>query len=64
MKRNDGLFQYMVHLTEPNMVNRFIAPTEHTIYSQHDFKIYIFMDEDRCKQKIRLELQDSKENNL
>jgi len=64
MKRNDGLFQYMVFLTEPNMVNRFIAPTEHTIYSQHDFKIYIFMDEDRCKQKIRLELQDSKKNNL
>jgi len=60
MKRNDGLFQYMVYLIELNMVNRIIAPTKHTIYSQHNFKIYIFMDEDRCKQKIRLELQDSK----
>ena len=64
MKRNDGLFQYMVHLTELNMVNRFIAPAEYTMYSQYTFKIYIFMDEDRCKQKIRLELQVSKENNL
>ena len=60
MKRSDSLFQYMVYLTELKMVNRFIAPIEHAVHSQHDFKVYIFMDEDRCKQKIRLELQYSK----
>ena len=59
IQRNDGLFQYMVYLSELKMVNRFTCRHDKENYSKQSFKIYIFMDEHRFKQKIRLELQQS-----
>ena len=54
--RNDGLFQYMVYFPKIKMVNRFTTRHEHENYSKHQFHIYIFMDEDRLKQKLRIDL--------
>jgi len=55
IERNDGLFQYLVYLPELKMMNR--ITTRHSLEDRtmHNFKIYLFMDEDRLKQKIRLE---------
>ena len=54
--RNDGLFQYMVYLPKINMVNRVTTRHEREDNTMHTFKLYIFMDENRLKQKLRLEM--------
>jgi len=59
MERNDGLFQYMVYLPDIKMVNRLVTSTNYKNYSKHSFKVYIFMDEDRLKQKIRIDIISS-----
>lgn len=55
IERNDGLYQYLVYLPDLKLMNR--ITTRHCLENRtmHDFKIYLFMDEDRLKQKIRLE---------
>jgi exoribonuclease R len=54
--RNDGLFQYMVYLEDLNMVNRIASRFEYDNYSLHKCKLFIFGDEVRLKQKIRIEV--------
>ena len=55
IERNDGLYQYLVYLADLKMMNRITTRHSLTNRSMHKFKIYLFMDEDRLKQKIRLE---------
>jgi len=55
--RNDNLYQYMVYLPKFKMVNRFTSRHDKENLSEQQFKIYVFMDENRLKQKIRIELQ-------
>jgi exoribonuclease R len=57
IKRNDGLFQYMVYLKELNMTNRITTRHDFNNYSYQEFKIYIFHDQERLKHKVRLEIQ-------
>ena len=59
IERNDGLFQYMVYLPDIKMVNRLVCRGEYKNYSKHAFKIYIFLDEDKLKQKIRIDIISS-----
>ena len=54
--RNDGLFQYMVYFPAIKMVNRFTTRHDYENYSRHEFRIFVFMDEDRLKQKLRIDL--------
>ena len=55
IERNDGLYQYLVYLPALKMTNR-ITLRHHLLNNTiYKFKIFIFMDEDRLKQKIRLE---------
>ena len=56
--RNDDLFQYIVYLPEIKMTNRITTTRDLKNLSSYNFKIYIFMDEIRLKQKIRLLIQD------
>ena len=58
IKRNDGLYQYMVYLKELNMTNRITTRHDFKNYSFQDFKIYIFHDQERLKHKVRLEIQN------
>ena len=58
IKRNDGLYQYMVYLKELNMTNRITTRHDLNNYSFQDFKIYIFHDQERLKHKVRLEIQN------
>jgi exoribonuclease R len=56
IKRNDALYQYIIYIPELKMTNRLTSRFIYDNYSKHNFKIYIFMDEIRLKQKIRLEI--------
>ena len=55
IERNDGLYQYLVYLPALKMTNRITLRHHFHNNTTHKFKIFIFMDEDRLKQKIRLE---------
>jgi len=57
IERNDGLYQYMVYINELNMTNRLTSRYNVEVNSVQKFKIYIFMDEIRLRQKVRIELQ-------
>lgn len=61
IKRNDGLFQYMVYLKDLNMTNRITTRHDFDNYSFQQFKIYIFHDQERLKHKVRLEIQKDKQ---
>jgi len=53
-KRQDEFYQYSVYLPEIKMINR-VTTTEDLInLSEYNFQIYIFMDEIKLKQKIRI----------
>lgn len=54
--RNDSLFQYMVYVPELKMVNRFTSRHSRPNNSKQTFKLFAFKDENRLKEKIRIEL--------
>ena len=54
--RNDGLYQYMVYLPELKTVNRFTSRHSQENMTKQTFRLYIFMDENQLKQKLRIEL--------
>jgi exoribonuclease R len=57
IQRSDNLFQYLVYIHEIKMINR-VTTTEDLInLSKYKFQIYIFMDEIKLKQKIRILFQ-------
>ena len=55
MSRNDGLIQYMIYLPEIKMVNRLIARYDKENMTNHNFKLFTFVDESNLKKKIRVE---------
>lgn len=55
--RNDALYQYMVYLPELKMVNRFTSRHDKINLSSHKFKLFVFIDENSLKQKLRIEIQ-------
>ena len=58
--RNDDLYQYMVYINDLNMTNRLTSRYDIELNSIQKFKIYIFMDEIRLRQKLRIDLQCDK----
>ena len=58
IQRNDKLFQYLVYLPEIKMTNRVTTMDDLINLSEYQFKIYIFMDEIKLKQKIRILLTE------
>ena len=54
LKRNDNLYQYIVYIPLLKMTNRLVSTKELDVLTNYNFKIFIFMDEIRLKQKIRL----------
>jgi hypothetical protein len=47
----------MVYFPEFKMINRFTSRHDKENLSAQTFKLYVFMDENQLKQKIRIELQ-------
>ncbi len=58
IQRIDNLFQYLVYIPEIKMINRIITMDNLKNLSEYNFQIYIFMDEIKLKQKIRILLVD------
>lgn len=58
IKRNDGLYKYMVYLPFYNMVSSIILKTSLVNYNKVSFKLYLFTNEATFKRKIRLQLID------
>ena len=54
IQRNDKLYQYLVYLPEIKMTNRVTTMNDLENLSEYKFQIYIFMDEIKLKQKIRI----------
>jgi exoribonuclease R len=54
--RNDGLYQYMIYIPSINMVNRIASRFDYEKYSEQNCKLYLFTDEVRLKQKVRIEI--------
>ena len=57
--RNDGLFQYVVYLPELKMASRIIIRENIENYEMHNYKLYLFHNEENFKKKIRLQLSVS-----
>jgi hypothetical protein len=56
IQRNDGLYQYIVYLPELKMASRITVRSEVENFKRKKFQIYLFMDQNKLKQKIRLQM--------
>ena len=52
--RTDGLYHYIVYLSDLKITSRITLQTKHDNYTSATFKIFIFNDESSLKQKVRL----------
>jgi hypothetical protein len=55
IQKTDGSFSYVVFIEEMNMMSKYISFEDMDNYSHHNFKLYLFCDEYKLKQKIKLE---------
>lgn len=53
--KNDGTFTYLVYLEKIKILSRIHSMERMENYSFHHFKIYLFEDEEKIKQKIKLQ---------
>lgn len=56
LERNDGLYQYIVFLPELKITSRVTLRDNLDNYEKRKYKLFIFMNEDKMKRKIRLQL--------
>jgi len=56
IKRNDGLFQYIVYLHKLKILSRITARNDLENYECVNFRIFVFNDETSLKRKIRLQI--------
>ena len=54
--RDDNTFKYTVYIPFLKMVNRFISNEDRPNISNEKFKIYLFLDENTLRNKIRIEI--------
>jgi len=54
IKRNDGLFQYIIYLPKLKLTSRITMRNNFDDYSVKKFKLYLFHDEMHFKKKIRV----------
>lgn len=54
--RTDGLFQYIVFLPDLKLSSRITSREDIINFEARKFQLYIFHNEEKCKQKIRLHL--------
>jgi len=57
IKKEDGMYKYMVYLKDLNLLSRITCSMDLKNYSHQSFKIYLFEDEDKTKKKIRLHMK-------
>lgn len=54
--RSNGLFQYMVYIPEIKITGKIVTRSEMDEYTQGNYKLFLFNDEDNLKKKIRIQL--------
>tara|TARA_E500000331_G_scaffold336391_1_gene363463 strand:- start:437 stop:1075 length:639 start_codon:yes stop_codon:yes gene_type:complete len=54
MQRTDMMFQYQVYLIDIKIVKKLISVTDMEVNTINKFKLYLFMDEQRFYNKIRI----------
>jgi exoribonuclease R len=54
IKRTDGMYSYMVHLVDLNVLSRFSSPSYMEEHRVEMFRLFVFGDEDRLQRKIRV----------
>ena len=54
--RHDGLYQFMVYIPEIKMTSRIIIQENLTNYTEKQFRLFIFNNEEKMKKKIRLQI--------
>ena len=52
IERSDALYQYMVYLPQLKIVRRYVSRQKFENFSEHEYTLYLFKDEDNVKQKI------------
>ena len=57
--RNDGLYQVIVYLPALKLTSRIIMRENIENYDMHQYKLYLFHNEEKFKKKIRLQIQTS-----
>tara|TARA_Y100000992_G_scaffold274457_1_gene217330 strand:- start:2958 stop:4649 length:1692 start_codon:yes stop_codon:yes gene_type:complete len=55
IERNDGLFQYICYIEEIKLVSRITLREKLIPYQDVDVKLYLFIDEEGIKKKIRIQ---------
>ena len=53
-----GVYSYVVYLTNMNIITRIKSKEEYSDLSKHRCKLFVFSDEDNIKNKIKCELQE------
>ena len=56
IKRNDGLYQYVAFIGEIKMVSRYVSRHDLENYTNKQFKLFLFHDEDSLKRKVRVNM--------
>jgi hypothetical protein len=56
LERNDGLYQYIVYLPELKLTSRITLRDSFNNFEKHNYKLFLFNDEEHFKKKIRLQL--------
>lgn len=54
LKPDDGLYGYMVHLVDLDILGRVVSPEKYVNYQTMEFKIFVFEDAEKLRRKIRL----------
>ncbi|GAI72986.1 unnamed protein product [marine sediment metagenome] len=55
---HDGIYSYIVYLTDVNIITRIKSREEYQDLSKHICKLFVFSDADNIKNKIKCELQE------
>ena len=56
--RDDGIYKYVVYLSELKLTMRIYVQKEFLNFETKEFKLFMFQDEDTLRKKIRLQLLD------
>ena len=54
--RHDGLYQFIVYIPEIKMTSRIIIQEDLENYTQRQFRLFIFHNEEKMKKKIRIQI--------
>lgn len=57
-KQPEGIYSYIVYLTDVNILTRIKSIEKYQDLSKHTCKLFVFSDEDNLKNKIKCELQE------